>query len=336
MGVYLDAGNHVRLNDRPYYYCGVLNLYKLAYQLRTGLGGPNDLEAAEQKFLAARDKLLAEGGGIISIFYHPCEFVHQQFWDGVNFRNGANPPREDWQLPPMKTPEESKLAYQSFEGYIRFMKRFSDVHFITATEAAKLYRDKARGRTFTPAELKTIAQAVNDRVSFQANKEYALAASEVFAVLNDYVAQKSAGRAVDSIALENTPYGPSNAFAAAAESITTDASQFSRTAADVADFVRKQGRVPTSVWLGSVPVSPESYLLAVAEVTMALVDGKPLPQTIKLKSAKLAAAENVADDGPNLWGWVIFPRGFRAPAMMELAKRQAWTLKPAILDRPPD
>ena len=37
-------------------------------------------------------------------------------------------------------------------------------------------------------------------------------------------------------------------------------------------------------------------------------------------------------DDPKLWGWVIFPPGFQAPAMMELAKRQAWTLKPAVLD----
>src|SRR5262249_17937816 len=184
MGVYLDAGSHVRLNDCPCYYCGVLNLYKLAYQLRTGLGGPNDLEPAQQRFLDAREKLLADGGGIVSIFYHPCEFVHQQFWDGVNFRNGANPPREEWKLPPAKTPEESRIAYLTLEQYIRFMKRFGDVHFITATDAAKLYRDKARGRKFTAAELKSIAQAVTSQVSFQVNKEYALSASEVFFLLN--------------------------------------------------------------------------------------------------------------------------------------------------------
>jgi len=333
MGVYLDAGSHVRLNDRPCYYCGVLNLYKLAHQLRTGLAGPNDLEPAEQRFLAARDKLLAEGGGIVSIFYHPCEFVHQQFWDGVNFRNGANPPREEWKPPPAKTPEESKVAYQTFEGYIRFMKRFPDVHFITATEAAKLYRDKARGRKFTPAELKIIAEAITGQITFQQHKEYALAASEVLLLLNDYVAEKSAGHGADSITLESTPYGPSSAVAATTEPLTTDASQFSRTAADVANFLGKQGRVPTAVWLGSVPVSPEIYLRALAEVTVALVDAKPMPQTITLKPAKFAAAAYVADDAPNLWGWVIFPRGFRAPAMMDLAKRQAWTLKPAVLDR---
>ncbi len=113
----------------------------------------------------------------------------------------------------------------------------------------------------------------------------------------------------------------------------TDASQFSRTAVDVADFLRKHGRVPTSVWLGSMAVSPEMYLRALAQITIDLLDGKPMPKTIAVKPAKLAAATYVADDAPNLWGWVIFPRGFRAPAMMELAKRQAWTLKPALLHK---
>src|SRR6266481_170982 len=44
MQVYLDSGSHVRLDDKPYYYCGILNLYKLAYQLRANLGGTKDLE----------------------------------------------------------------------------------------------------------------------------------------------------------------------------------------------------------------------------------------------------------------------------------------------------
>ena len=37
-------------------------------------------------------KGFSDDGGIVSVFYHPCEFVHQEFWDGVNFRGGANPP----------------------------------------------------------------------------------------------------------------------------------------------------------------------------------------------------------------------------------------------------
>jgi hypothetical protein len=333
MPVYLDAGSHVRLDDKPYYYGGVFTMYKLAHQIRAELNKPAELPAAEERFLSTRKKLLDEGGGIVSIIYHPCEFVHKEFWDGVNFRNGANPPREQWKLPPQKSPEETRISYEVFDDYIRFMKRFDDVRFITATEAAKLYRDKAQGHKFTPDELKALAAGVSQGVTFQKRDDYALSASEVFALLNQYAAEKAAGRDPGSVELKGTPYGASSPAAPLAGTVTTDDSQFARTAADVADYLKKRGRVPTSVWLGSVPVPPESYLRALAEVVPLLVDGKALPKTIEVKPATLAAAKHVADDGPGLWGWVIFPKGFRAPEMMELAKRQAWTLKPALLDK---
>jgi hypothetical protein len=95
--------------------------------------------------------------------------------------------------------------------------------------------------------------------------------------------------------------------------------------------VRKEKRIPTAVWLGSSGVPPESYLNALAKVAVNLIDGQQTPQKIELRPGRLAAADHVAADRPELWGWVIFPRGFRAPAMMDLAKRQAWTLKPAVL-----
>jgi hypothetical protein len=333
VGIYLDAGRHVGLEGRPCYYGGLLNLYDLEHILRADLTNRQALPKAEGRFLDARKKLLAEGGGVVSIYYHPCEFVHREFWDGVNFKYGANPPREKWKAPPQKTRAETEQAFAIFESYVRFMQRFPEVRFITATEALRLYRDRAQGRTFTPAELKAVAAGVGEGVTFQRHGDYALAASEVFALLNEYVAERGAGRSPAGVTLKGTPYGPSRDGPALEKAVTTDWSQFTRTAADVADFVRKQGRVPTSVWLGSVRVPPEAYLRSLAEVTAGLVDGKPPPADVEIRPARLAAGDHVARDGPGLWGWVIFPRGFRAPAMMELARRQAWTLKPAILDR---
>src|SRR5262249_24821620 len=178
MDVYLDAGMHVNLEDRPFYYCGVLNLYKLAHLMRADINKPNELAHAAQKFLAAREKLKAEGGGVVSIMYHPCEFVHKEFWDGVNFRNGANPPREKWQLPRSKTPEESATAYRIFEQCIQLMKRFDDVQFITASQAGKLYRDKAREHRFRSGEIRAISQSLAPNISFFENGDYALSAAE--------------------------------------------------------------------------------------------------------------------------------------------------------------
>jgi hypothetical protein len=332
MEVYLDAGSHVSIDDKPCYYDGILNLYRLTYTLRADLNNPKALPEAEEKFTTARKALLAEGGGVVSICYHPCEFVHKEFWDGVNFKHGANPPRERWKEPKSKTLEESKVSYQVFEEYIRFMERFPEVQFITASEAAKLYKDKARNRKFSRAEIKQIASAVNEEVSFQKGDGFVLSAGEVFCLLNQFVAERAGERETTSVKLTQTPYGPSSPSPVFTDAVTADWSQVTRTALDVDDYLAKQERIPGTVWLGSTGVPPEVYLRGLAKVVVDLIDGKE-PKSVEFRSAKLAAAKHVADDDPKLWGWVIFPPGFHAPALMELAKRQAWTLKPAILDR---
>lgn len=331
MPVYLDAGDHVNLDGKPCYYGGILNLYKLTYTLRADLRNPAALEKSREEFAAARKKLLTEGGGLVSIFYHPCEFVHKEFWDGVNFRKGANPPRSEWKAPPAKTAEETKIAYEIFENYLGFIKRFPEVQFITASEAAKLYRDRARGRFFTPTEIAKIAAGVGDEVSFQKQGDFALSASEIFALLNEYLAVRAAGRQPERLPCPSTPDGPANAVPVLAEPVTTDWSQLTRTSQDVADFLRKQKRVPTSVWLGSNRVPPEAYLRTVAKVVADLIEGKEPPKTVAIQPARFTAARFVSDDDPRLWSWTILPPGTRAPLMMDLAKRQAWTLKPALL-----
>ncbi|HVC92356.1 MAG TPA: hypothetical protein VND64_01635 [Pirellulales bacterium] len=333
VGVYLDAGNHLRLDDRPHYYCGVLTLYKLAHTLRTGLAGDHELRAAEDRFQQARQALLDEGGGVVSIFYHPCEFVHKEFWDGVNFRDGANPPRETWKLPPAKSPEESAVAYRTFESYIRFIHGFPGVRFITAREAAKLYRDRARGRSFSADELRTIATRAADGVTFQRRDDDALSAAEAFWLVHEWLARKLTQVPAESLTLTSSPLGPTSAAPAMAEIVTADWSQFERTVADVSDALARQRRIPSAVWLGSAVVTPESYYVSAARVAADLLAGRPAPAMVEFRPAALEAARYVADDGPELWGWVIFPRNHRAPAMMELAKRQAWTIKPALIDR---
>ena len=334
MKVYLDAGRHVGLDGKPFYYCGLLNIYQITNMPRTGLKAPGELEEAEAKFAEARKQLQAEGGGLVSIIYHPCEFVHQQFWDGVNFRAGANPPREQWKIPPQKTPEETRVAFDLWENYIRFMHHFDNVRFITASDAARLYADRAIDRAWPDADVKHVAAAVGDEPGFQARDGYSLSAAECLAILSQFVAHRAFAEAnaagTAGPYLHSSPYGPSSPEVPLAAPITVDANQFLRTTADLADSIHVNGRIPPAVWLGSQGVPPTAFLRSLAPLAIDIADGKPVPQRIEIKPARLAAAKYVADDKPGLWSWVIFPPGFHAPHVMELAKREAWTLKPAI------
>src|SRR5262245_54247927 len=81
---YVDEGDHVGLNESPFWYAGALNVYHMGRNYtRMELHDPSAVEPAKERVSAiARRLVTEEGGGLISIFYHPCEWVHREFWDG--------------------------------------------------------------------------------------------------------------------------------------------------------------------------------------------------------------------------------------------------------------
>ena len=79
-------------------------------------------------------------------------------------------------------------------------------------------------------------------------------------------------------------------------------------------------------------MSPADYLATLAGTFEDLASGKT-PSDVSRREGHYTADRYVADDSPGLWGWVIFPEGFHAPRIMELARLQAWTLKPAVFQR---
>src|SRR5438094_2287055 len=142
---YVDEGTHVGLNEQPFWYAGALVVYHMGQNYtRMDLHDPSAVEPAKKKVSEIADRLRRQGGGLISIFYHPCEWVHQEFWDGVNFRRGANPPRERWTPPPQRPPAETDAAFARFARYIDHIRAVPGVRFVTASELPALYADPTR------------------------------------------------------------------------------------------------------------------------------------------------------------------------------------------------
>ncbi len=330
--VYLDAGNHVSLNGNPFWYCGILNLYALKGTTRTGLQSAEQLRVAKKEFERLYNELLEEGGGPISIVYHPCEFVHAKFWDGVNFSRGANPPRERWVVPPKKSPEEIETAFRIFQEYVAFIQAHERVRFATARDAVHIYPDHALGRHFRHDELLSLARDVEKKgVTYAVlGDDVSLSAAETMYLLCQAYVGRLEGRQELEAKLDFSPLGPTS-NGPKHDRIGTDGSQFNRTCTDVLSFIRYHRRIPAAVWLGSTPCTPESFLVALA--TILARDRLPEPdETITLRRVGFPLAKHVRDDEPGLWGWVIFPPGFHSPHVMQLAKWQAWTLKPALRD----
>jgi hypothetical protein len=335
MHVYLDDGQQVGLDGKPFWYGGLLNIFGI--EAGRGLEQNDDwsnLESAKDNFKKLHAKLSAQpAGGLVSFMFHPTQFISQVFWDAVNFAGGANPPRSEWKSQPVKSTAQCEQAFQYFEGLIRYIKSLPNVRFVTASEAYSLYRDTAQTRSFALDDLAKIAGQVTPQISFQVHDSYALSASEVFVLLNSFVTGYVTNSISGEISLPDTPYGPSSVASGMASSHVDEVSwsQFSRTSLDVSQSLEINGSVPNVVWLGSSGVAPEAYLLGLSSVVTKLLRKEPPPESVRLLPAELAAGKWIAKDSVSIWDWPIFPSGFHSPHLMELARLQAWTLKPALL-----
>jgi hypothetical protein len=344
VGCYVDEGTHVGgFGGKPFWYCNALVVYDMKPNVtRMDLHKAGGLDAGKEEFTKIADRLRGEGGGLLSIYYHPCEWVHQTFWDGVNFGRGANPPREQWKPPPQRTPEETSAAFERYAAYVDFIRQTPNVRFVTATDLPKLYPDRLRSEGVSQATLVKLADRVGESARAGAAGLDALAVDGVtFSPADQFeLITAAASATVTGAGLPEKvvakgllgPDGPSpEKNALAGETLTWFA--FRDALADVNDYVKTNGRVPPRVYIGPDAMAPADFLATVARwyASDAKSDKSKREETVMLvKDVPLAAVSHIAKDTPNLFGgWVIHRANYRAPHVMEVARWQAWTLKPA-------
>jgi len=324
--LYLDETSHVNVNNRPFWYCGILTILELGdCVMRTGWTD-EEVRQACAKFDRVHEKLIQEGGGIISIYYHPCEFLHRQFWDGVNFARGANPPRSEWKLPPLKSNEEQEQAFHAFETYLDHIVNYSGVRLVTAREIPSLYADRVYSQPLTRSDVRTIAKAFQKRLSYVGLDRRNVSAAEGLLALSHFVAKIDKDPQPEEITLEFA-YGPASMPQRFVTEGTFRWNAIRQAAQELLDTVQATKQLPSIMWVAGEPLRPEDFAVTLAS----LVAAERYSGNIPMRQGELEAKQYVADDSPRLWGWVIFPKGFDAPHMMEIAKLQAWTIKPAAL-----
>src|SRR5258706_11097009 len=314
---YVDEGTHVGLDEKPFWYAGALNVYHMgANYTRMDLHDPDAVEPAKKKVSAIAERLRSkDGGGLISIFYHPCEWVHQQFWDGVTFSRGANPPREEWKPPAQRTPEETEGAFERVGQYIDHIATIPGVRFVTAADLPDLYPDLTR-QTVTESEVDQITDRIlsNDKalLYFQLIGNKAFSVADQFQLLTESMAStigpaKSKPRLRTSGILGPDQPPPTNTMQ------QLSWTQFRDALLDVREFVATQQRIPARVFIGADPIAPADFLVALATAHERLrKTGIPEHGEIRLgNNVRLQPARYVAQDTPNLFaGLIIHKEGF--------------------------
>jgi hypothetical protein len=335
---YVDEGTHVGIGEGPFWYDGVLTVFNMGRNAtRMELHEPGGLEQGRAEFKAAYDRLRADGGGLISIYYHPAEWVHREFWDAVNFTRGANPPREEWKAPGQRPREETEAAFTRFTEYIDFQRALPGVRHVTAADLPAIYRDRLREQGADRTAVKDIASRVAREGTLDVIRDSAgraVSPADQFAVIIGFLADAIATGALPPRIDVPHLLGPVD-LPPRSSAADLPWPAFRDAVAEAAREMRTRAHVPARVFVGATPVSPADFLQAAAQVVSAMLAADApaaiFPTRVAIPAATRVATERfVAEDSPELFGgWVIHPAGFRAPRLVEHAKLQAWTLKPA-------
>jgi len=298
--VYMDDGKQVGLNDQPFWYGGLLYIFNLGVNtIRADINDPAKLAATLRSYDALVAELKRKGGGFIQSYYHPTEFVTTEFWDGVNFRHGAGPEEAGWKRPRLRTRESSEQAYRLLLEFVGHARANPDVQFITARDARQLVAP--------PVDHAPPAEALRLAESIDVNGRYS-AAEQLLSLLG------MPPRYVDGPTQRGETVFTGNEIARPA---------FDRARADARDFIEREKRLPIHVWIGSQRIS-----LADFAATLAADTGGA---TVRLHHGRLDVENHITRDAAGAYNWVIHPKGFAPEALLEQARLQAWTLKPARL-----
>jgi len=305
--VYLDEGSQVGVNDQPFWYGGLLHIFNMGrFQMRAPLDGGEPAARSYERFDRAVAELQVNGGGVISIYYHPTEFVTTEFWDAVNFAKGANAERAAWQRPRRRTAEDSERCFGILHDYVAHAKNVPGVRFVTARELLQLYGSAAPPRT----NRARMAAHLATRQTFLVTEDGALSAADMLLALLGMEPEM-----VD---------GPATRMAGDYREDTIPRAAFTRATQDAVSFIGAHKRLPAEVWIGSRKLSIGDFA-----ATLAADDGASAK--IAVGRANLEFEKYFSNEPAKAFDWPIHPEGFSAPELLDLGRLQGWTLKPARL-----
>lgn len=324
--VYGDANFEMPDGNLMWYCNSLLVKYHLAFD------NYFDVEERLPKMKEDFDRLLGERKDkVIVIFTHPCRLVTERFWDEL-FVDGRNPPRADWRPAPLRPPAISEELIVNFDEFIGYVIKKPEVEITTFGRLYESHREED-GVWIPSSWVIEVARGIQRRLTYQVMGCEVFSPAEIFGMLTWVLMRfKEDERLPAQVPLRRIlgPVEPPPSPRGTFEVSTQDLLSACCEADGYIEWVR---RMPGIVHLGQKTLGPGVFLEAMARLVTAVVDGPHLPSRIPLES-KSDYPEIVQEkDFQELryqGTWQIFPEDFKGERLIQMAKLQSWTAKPAI------
>jgi len=323
--VYLDAGPWVSLGGRPHRFCDVLDLLGLGNVMHIGIsGGRAEVQRRQGTLTETVDRLRHEGGEV-SLYAHECEFATGQFWDALNFGRGKDTPREQWLPAALVADQERDERFAAFDEFLSLIQSLPDVRLAVAAQAPMLYPDKAKGRSYTPAQIAGMCACMAEMITHQRQDDAWLSPAEVYGLAVGCLAARAREDKWPATVSYRYADGPSQAPSAEVTAQSLPLDDILGTCLYEDAYLELQGAMPPQVQVGRNWLAPHDFVATIGAAMTRWLAGDV--GDARVMSGKMAEARYIPDHCS--WDWVVFPAGFDADPLLEMAKLQSWTLKPA-------
>ncbi|RAP76557.1 hypothetical protein [Paenibacillus montanisoli] len=313
--VYLDVHDQITLDNKPFWYGGMLNLTDIKGIMRMELT-KNGLQEGIREFDRMYDMLMQENGGFISIYYHPCEFACTGFWDGVNYNHGQNTPRDQWQPAPLRQAGEMEAYIEMLGSFLDYTLSKPNVAYITSEEA--LHMEKSNRTALEASDVRALAAATSHDLTYQVYNGYSLSASDLHSLFCKYLLGEDL--------VPELIYGPEHEVESD-RSVNVDVSAIIKAISVEYPRVLAYKQLPDYFTVAGFRINPVDLTC-----TLASIISKELNDVDRVEMIAGALKPKMHARTDECWGpkWSPFPQDLKVPNLVRQSQLQTWTLKPAI------
>lgn len=310
---------------QPMWYSGSLCIrYHLSidYYFAQGAGWVERLKADLQQ------RLEAHGDGYVVLYTHPCRLYTAAFPD--NFVGGKNPPRGQWRPAPMRSEAEREALKAGCEELLRWITQDLRPEVSTYQELWNAHQP-GPAPWFNREAVRALARQVQSvPVPLAWNSSW-LSPAEQWSVLVGAAALGEVHLTWPKQVCVHRLLGPVEQPATLTEPFEVLVGLLMAGARRALEEAEHTGRMPARVSIAGVEVGPNTLLQACARAVPRHFRGR-WPERVRVLPADETPALAQRDDFSRLryqGTWSIFPPDFRGEHLLELARLQAWTAKPA-------
>jgi len=314
----------------PMWYCNCLHInYHFAFDKYIPLE-KNRLRQMKRDF----NRLLAKNrrkDNFIVIYNHPCSLVTKIFWDELNFKYGANLPRNKREPAPLRDSKFTKQLLSDFSDFVKFIVFNPNVEVVTYNEMLQTYSEPS-GTKLSLQEVLLLTKNSLSKLDYQQVGNIFVSPAELFFMLAYSLRWfKDKGNLPKQVPIKRL-LGPISKPSGCKRQAIVSSRKLLQKSNEVEKEMRRYKRIPSSISIDGANISPGIFMKGMAKLLLRISKTASVGQKIRFDSTpgyypnivRNSCFRKLRFKG----SWPVFPKDFEGKKLITTARLQAWSAKP--------